>query len=348
MRPVAIAGTAALSAFGAGTRGIAAALERGAALPGMPADAPLANPRARKMMSRAAYYAARCLAALLHEVGWAEAREEIGCFLGVGASGGTMDDMIALIDASIVDGELSMPRFGDRGLAACNPLLAFQLMNNFTMCHGAILEHLGGPNGAFFSRGSGTIAAVAEAVHAVSSGDCDRAICGGADTPTHPVTMAELQREGFLARGMAPADGVGLLAIHASGAGAGAGAVAGAVAGAGAGAVIEHCDHVDGRGRTIAASVDAVLRTAPVGAFDALVIAPWGPEIAEALVAWATAARAPRVVDVRALGETVAAGPALAAIAAADAVADGAARVLVLTAGIDGDVGAIVIARGAG
>lgn len=335
MRPVAIAGTAALSAFGAGTRGIAAALERGAAMPGMPADAPLANPRARKMMSRAAYYAARCLADLLREVGWAERREDIGCFLGVGASGGAMDDMIALIDASIVDGELSMPRFGDRGLAACNPLLAFQLMNNFTMCHGAILEQLGGPNGAFFSRGSGTIAALAEAVHAVRSGDCDRAICGGADAPTHPVTIAELQREGFLARGMAPADGVGLLAIHAAG------------AGAGAGGVIDHCDHVDGRGRTIAESVGAALGTAPVGACDALVIAPWGPEIAEQLVAWATAARVPRIVDLRALGETVAAGPALAAIAAADAVADGAARVLVLTAGIDGDVGAIVIARGA-
>ena len=66
-------------------------------------------------------------------------------------------------------GELRGRGFSSAGSArgarsACNPLFAFQLMNNFTLCHGAIRGGLGGPNGAFFSRGAGTVRALAEAV----------------------------------------------------------------------------------------------------------------------------------------------------------------------------------------
>ena len=102
--------------------------------------------------------------------------------------------MIALLDESIEGGAFSLARFGEHGLGACNPLLAFQLMNNFTMCHGAILEGVGGPNGALFSRGAGTTAALIQAVHAIRQEDCDHAVAGGADSATHPVTRAELAR----------------------------------------------------------------------------------------------------------------------------------------------------------
>src|SRR5262249_11982200 len=142
-----------------------------------------------------------------------------------------------LLDASIVDGTFSLARFGDRGLAACNPLLAFQLMNNFTMCHGAIFEGLGGPNGAVFSRGAGTIAAIAEAVYAVRSGDCDRAIAGGADAPTHPVTLAELARDGFVSRGLVAADAAALVALE--------------VAANGSQIVIDGCGIASGRARPL-------------------------------------------------------------------------------------------------
>ena len=133
---VPIVGAAAIAAHGDGWRGLGeAALAMTAGthvkLPGIPAETPLSTPKARKMMSRGAYLAARCLADLLADVTWR--RGNVGYFLGVGASGGSLDDVTALLDASIVDGELSLPRFGDRGLAACNPLLAFQLMNNFTI-----------------------------------------------------------------------------------------------------------------------------------------------------------------------------------------------------------------------
>lgn len=341
-RAVAIARTEALSMFGAGARGLGHALATGAALPGLPDETPLANPRARKMMSPAAYLAARCLGDLLRQLAWTEHRERIGYFLGVGASAGSLGDFMALVDASLVDGAYSLEAFGRRGLAACHPLLAFQLMNNFTMCHGAIFEGLGGPNSAVFSRGAGTVTALCEAVYAIGSGECERAITGGADAPTHPATVAELARDGFIARGLAPADAAGLIALEVCDAARG-----GPV-------LIDGCGIASGRGRPIAdavseATLAANLTDAVDVAVDVVVVAPWGPPAAEALRSFA-AARCPRspIVSTSALGEALAASAALAVIAAADLL-EGAAhrRALVLTLGVDGDPGAIVLSRGA-
>ena len=281
-------------------------------------EVPLANPRARKMMSRAAYLAARCLADLLRDTGWAH--EDLGYYLGVGASGGALDDFMALLAESVVDGAFSLPRFGERGLAACNPLLAFQLMNNFTLCHGAILEGVGGPNSALFSRGAGTVAAIAEAVHAVASGECARAITGGADAPTHPATVAELAREGFVAQGLRVTDAAGLLALEAGG----------------AGPRIAHCALASGRGRPVADALAEVTRG--VERIDLVAIAPWGPPADDALRSFATRYAAPVIATAT---ESLAATAALAVIAAAAQLERG--RALVLTLGIDGDPGAIVL-----
>lgn len=311
------------------------AITHTAAVSGSGTEAPLANPRARKMMSRAAYLAARCLAELLRDTQWP--RERTGYFLGVGASGGSLDDIMALLDHSIRDGAFSLLRFGDRGLAACNPLLAFQLMNNFTMCHGAILEGLGGPNSAVFSRGAGTIAAIAEAVHAVRSGECERAIAGGADAATHPVTVAELARDGFLGQGLAPADGCGLVALATASPGEAA-------------AVIEGCAHASGRGRPVCDAVGDALSRAQLAAdaaIDAVVIAPWGPPAANALRSVAALRHpAATVVDLSARGESLAASAALAIIAAVERLASAPGRVVVLTLGVDGDPGVAVLSRG--
>jgi 3-oxoacyl-(acyl-carrier-protein) synthase len=361
---VAIVGAAALSSYGEGWRGLGRALAAGARPPaaGIHAEDPDAEPaarrKARKMMSRGAYLAARCLGRLLGEVAWTAAeRERAGYFLGVGASGGSLDDVIALLDASIADGAFSLARFGEQGLAACNPLLAFQLMNNFTLCHGAILEGIGGPNGAIFSRGAGTTAALIEAVHAIAEGECERAVAGGADSAIHPVTRAELQRDGFLARGLVPAEGGGLVALAAAEGGGGepaglavieglaiASGAGGDAAAAGAGVSPPDAAAIDEA--VAAAMAMSGRRTEDV---DCLVLAPWGPPAGEALRAWAaTAAPGAGVVDISAgFGDALAATPALAWIATLDLiVAQRARRALVLAAGTDGDVGAALFAGG--
>ncbi len=297
-----------------------------------PVEDPLATPRARKMMSRSAYLAARCLADLLPSTD--SERSTIAYYLGVGGSAGSLEDVTRLLDASIAGEVFSLPAFGDRGLAACNPLLAFQLMNNFTMCHGAILEGLGGPNGAIFSRGAGTIAALAEAVHAVRSGEVACAITGGADVATHPVTIAELARDGHLARGMVPADGAALIALAPST--------------ARNDVIIEGCAHASGRGRPIADALDdALARCRASGTPSQVVLAPWGPPAADALASYATT-RFPnlRPIDTSTRGETLAASAAFAVVAGIDGLGDTPGRSIILTLGVDGDPGVVVLSRG--
>jgi len=317
MTPVAIVASAALGPYAAGAS---------------PVETPLATPRARKMMSRSAYLAARCLADLLPAI--SADRTAIAYYLGVGGSAGSLDDVTRLLDASIAGEVFSLPAFGDRGLAACNPLLAFQLMNNFTMCHGAILEGLGGPNGAIFSRGAGTIAALAEAVHAVRAGDASCAITGGADVATHPVTLAELARDGHLARGMVPADGAALIALGPST--------------SNDDVIVEGCAHASGRGRPIADAIDdALARSRASGTPNKVVLAPWGPPATDALVSFA-ATRFPnvRAIDTSARGETLAASAAFAVVAGIDALGGAPGRAVVITLGVDGDPGVVVLSRG--
>ena len=361
-RRVAIAGVAAISRFGANARGLGNALRERAVLPGLPAESALANPKARnarKMMSRGAYLAAAALADVMTEVGWtAEQREDAGYYLGVGASGGSLDDVSALLDASLQP-TFSLPAFGEQGLAACNPLLAFQLMNNFALAHGAIFESLGGPNGALFSRGSGTTAALIEAVHAIRCGDCDRAVAGGADSATHDVTRAELVREGFVARGLIPSEGAAVLALALAATDlstATSTTIPTSLEGRSS-VLVEGAAIASGHGRAFAAALDDATTRAlaeaglhdGVGAgdlMDIVVIAPWGPPVIDASLS-ALRGRFPSaaIVDTSALGATLAAGPALAWIAAFDLLQPGQ-RAIVIDAGVDGDVGAVVLHAG--
>jgi hypothetical protein len=219
-RAVYLAGAAALTPFGAGWRDLAARIAGGAApasadVPALaPGDDPC-EPRHRKMMSRAAYLAAAVVRAALREAAVAALDlppAELGCFLGVGASGGEIPELEAILRESVAGGAFRLDRFGDAGLRAANPLFAFQLMNNFTLCHAAILAGLEGPNAAFFSRGAGTVRALREAAFAVADGDAPAALAGGADSALYPVTAFELARAAAHAR---PSEAAAVLTLSA-------------------------------------------------------------------------------------------------------------------------------------
>ncbi len=294
----------------------------GTAIVDRTSDLTAVAPRARKMMAPAAILATAAVDRLLRDLAWDD-RSDIGCYLGVGASGGAIEDFIALLRESLAEGAFSTARFGSRGLAAANPLLAFQLMNNFTMCHAAIHAQLGGPNGALFSRGAGTVHAIAEAVHAVASGDCDRAIAGGADAPTHPATIAELACAGHAhpVRDAAAVLGLSL-------------AMPGSV-------VVERCRVASGRERPIATALDAAV--GEPSAVALAVIAPAGPRADDALRSW-LAARASHARVVMCPDDSLAAGMANALVTAVHLTRSGE-RALVLGLGVDGDPSAIVLAR---
>ncbi len=341
---VAVVGAAAVSAFGLGWRGLGDAVLAGtplrstthalaathpgveaAEVPPLPPAQDAGDGRQRKLMSRGARLAAVVMREALRDAHWSEGREEIGAFLGVGASGGTMEELTAMLRASIEGGVLSMERFGREGLAACNPLFAFQLMNNFTLCHGAILEGVGGPNGAFFSRGAGTVRALREAVATVASGECERALAGGADSALHPVTWAELGREAFTARGLVPGEGAGLLALSSR-------------PEEPALAHVERCEVLprEGLSRALAGGH---------GGVDLVLTAAWEPLLAETLGNEAVRLGLRASDTVRVLGEALAASPALAWAAAVELLVGGRARrVLVLSLGVDGEVGLVELA----
>lgn len=355
-RPVPIVGAAAVSAYGLEWRGLSrivrsnrcapvASTELGATHPGTPSfevqalarATSVAEKRARLLMSRSAVLAAMATSAVLGDAGWSEPLEDVGFYLGVGASGGSLDQLTSMLAASVENHRLSLTRFGNQGLLACNPLFAFQLMNNFTLCHSAILHGTQGPNAAFFSRGTGTLIALLEAVEAILDGECDRALAGGADSSVHAVTWAELVRDGWAERGLVPGEGAALLAL------------ARPATSERAHGFLDYAAVAACRTRPLLQALADAQPELGCASIDAVVLAPWGPPARAALVAFTDAALPGRpVVDVeRALGESLAASPALAWAVALDLMAtEGLDRVLILSHGLDGDLGVVTIRSG--
>jgi 3-oxoacyl-(acyl-carrier-protein) synthase len=341
VRPVYVRGAAAVSAFGFGWRGLGCALRdhgldyapsqqlarsHGRVLASEVATIPAeldVDPRARKLMSHPARLAAVALRLALHDADLQPTdREQCALYLGVGASGCSMDELARMLAASIDEEQFQLDRFGKDGLAACNPLFAFQLMNNFTMCHGAILNGTAGPNGAFYSRGTGTVAALAEAHWLVGSGECEFAIAGGADSALHPVTWSQLRGDGYAELGLVPGEGAGLLVLSAS-----------------PHAALATVERTECVGSRVAAESAAGL-LADAGRDDLIVIAPWGTPAREL-----AGSRAHLDIS-HGLGDALAAGPALAWCAALDLLQAGSCkRAFILGAGIDGGLGLVVLGR---
>ncbi|MDP2304754.1 MAG: beta-ketoacyl synthase N-terminal-like domain-containing protein [Pseudomonadota bacterium] len=178
--------------------------------------------RVRRQMSRGAWLAALAVHDAL--AGAALLRAEVdpartAAFLAVGAATGALDDVLRILAASTTEDHagLDLERFARRGVAACNPLLAFQLMNNFTLCHSAIREGLQGPSGAFFDGAGGGPWGAGEpaATHALREGiralaDVPWALVGAADSLLHPVTRFERAQAGL---GGVPGEGAVVLLL---------------------------------------------------------------------------------------------------------------------------------------
>ncbi len=337
----AIVGLSAVSAHGLDWRGLAQALASGTLRPApsrqlasshpatlasevaaIPPAREVGDAKTRRLMSRAAHLAALAMRDALDDAGWTTGREEIGCFLGVGSSGGPMEELAAILRASVrgqgPEATIDWPRFCKEGLAAAHPLLAFHLLGNFVLCHGSILAGLGGPNRAFYSRGAGTVTALVEACWALKEGECSRTLWGGADSALHLATFVELSLEGRLARGWTPGEGAAVLALAAD-----------------AERPLAWLEGASVQPGDLAALTDGA---------DLAILAPWGPPAREALRDLVPAQA--QVLDLStSLADPLAAGPALACAAAVDALGS-ARRAVVLVRGVDEVTAAVRLARG--
>lgn len=360
-QPIALMSAAVASALGFEWRGLAQAMASNtielkpaesllrshpgtaaAEVPAIPKELDAGDVRVHRQMSRAARLAAVCVRRALTEACFDPPRDDIGYFLGVGASGGAVSDLLAVLRESLDGRRVSMAKFGEAGLLATNPVSTFQLLNNFTLCHGAILEGTRGPNGAFFSRGGGTVLALQEALAALLEGDCARVLAGGADTALHPVTWAELVREGVANDGFVPGEGAGIFALQV-------GEHADAMA------YVRHCSvHFIGRPGNLREPDEDCLGDrlrglrAQMGDVDWIVLSPWGGGARVALqsILPSIFSSSNRWDITKILGDSLAAGPALAWAAALDALhSERAGRALVVNAGIDGHLGMVLLSR---
>lgn len=343
MKPVTVVAASAVSARGLGWRGLGKALLSGekaatpcealggilaAQVPVLP-TAQDVEPRQRKLMSRGARLSCVAARQLFLEAP-SLPREETGFFLGVGASGGAVEELEAMLDASFSEERFDLGRFGSAGLGACNPLFAFQLMNNYTLCHAAIREGLRGPNAAIFSRGVGTVLALAEAYQAVASGECGTALGGGADSALHPVTWAEMRRDGEA--DAVPGEGAALLALASEG-------------DVRPLATLERCEVHPGR-KGLALALESAKRSLLDLRPERVVLAAT-PKRSSAAWELASSVCPDSVLDAAGLfGEALAASAALATVVAVDLLQDGEVRrAAVLVAGPDGEVGLVGLSR---
>jgi hypothetical protein len=328
----AIVGAGAVSALGLGWRGLGRALREGAArfseVPPLPPgdDVPA---KTRKLMSRAAHLSALAMREALRDAGWTDRLEEVGCYAGIGGGGGPPEALESILGASLVDGRLDPRRFVEDGLGTTNPLVAFHLLNNYVLCHGAILCGLGGPNAAFHSRGAGTHTALEEALWALSDRDCSRTLIGGADCALHPGTRLELLVDGRDGEGFVPAEGAAFLALAAEA--------------ERPLATIEACRCSGADGRPELAPLLDELPEVEVG----LTVIAGGATSTRARLLPELQRRWPRAahLDLGAvLGDALAATPALGWVAALDLLQEKtAAHACVVNVGVDGSLGAVLL-----
>ena len=285
------------------------------------------EPRSRKFMSHPARLAAVALNLLLEQTNWSrEIRQDTAFYLGVGASGAALSELEAMLDASIQNHKFSLDDFGAKALNACNPLFAFQLMNNFTLCHAAILHGIGGANSAFYSRGTGTVAALQEAQWQIASNAANFAVAGGADSALHPVTWAQLSQTSQIV----PGEGAALLALSEQS--------KSALAELGRVDFVSHLTSLP----------KLLTQMAAVGELDLLLLAPCNAEKRQNLQTATTGFALPTLDISLLLGEALAATPALAWCAALALLTNttlSCSRIFIISAGLDEGAGLVEIRR---
>jgi 3-oxoacyl-[acyl-carrier-protein] synthase II len=332
----------------------------GGAVPAIPASHEVGDHKLHRLMSRGARLGSIAARAALEHAGLdGEARERAGWFYGVGASGSEPAEIAAVVGASLDDEHAwSERRLCERGLKVFHPLRTFALMPNMTLCHSAIALGVRGPSAAVFSRGVGTVDALAMAALALADGECSTAIAGGADTALDCLTWAELVREGHVERGLLAGEGAGAIVVARSTERAIAWITGTAIRAAGsdpARAIREVLDDVGPADSYLVAAwgaigdaarsvISQIWRRAGADTTGALGrLAPAGTtRSAPSTDDSGEPSGAQRILDQCAvIGDALAAAPALAWCAAIDLVRDGHHAVVALSSGVDGEVAAV-------
>ncbi|MDR0737270.1 MAG: hypothetical protein LBF51_10680 [Zoogloeaceae bacterium] len=143
--------------------------------------------------------------------------ERIGLYAGVGLTAMDMDGSVSFLRKSFgEDGAFSHNAFTQKGLRAIHPLWSFHSLANMPACIVSVLEGIKGDNGLYTPWEDQSAFALIEAAHALGRGDIDCAVVLASDTPSHPASLVELARAGYLAPTEIAADGAACLVLERS------------------------------------------------------------------------------------------------------------------------------------
>jgi 3-oxoacyl-(acyl-carrier-protein) synthase len=115
----------------------------------------------------------------------------------VGSGGGTYTsnyDYLGLMHETACD----LPAFGRELANYVTPMWLLQNLPNNVLCHVGIRQQLKGTNACITNQCAGSVLAVAEAALAVATGEADRALATGHDTPFEPEMVLYYHKLGLL------------------------------------------------------------------------------------------------------------------------------------------------------
>ncbi|MDR1887932.1 MAG: hypothetical protein LBQ81_00855 [Zoogloeaceae bacterium] len=194
------------------------AAQRVAHMPALDIGVYVPDRRMRKFMSRQAELAAVAARQALKQAAPLErgiAPERIGLYAGVGLTAMDIDTSIRLLKKSLDEaGAFSHEAFAREGLRAIHPLWSFHSLANMPACIVSVLEGIKGDNGLYTPWEDQTAFALIEAAFALGRGDIDCAVVVASDTPSHPASLAELTRGGYLAPTEIAADSAACLVLE--------------------------------------------------------------------------------------------------------------------------------------
>lgn len=125
----------------------------------------------------------------------AQFNDRSGIYTGSGAANyGCNYDFFPAMAAAGGD----LKKFGAEFSQSVNPMWLLRNLPNNVLCHVGIRHQFKGPNACVTNHCAGGVLALAEAAAGISSGEADRAVAVGHDTPCEAETVYNFQRLGLL------------------------------------------------------------------------------------------------------------------------------------------------------
>ncbi len=121
--------------------------------------------------------------------------DRTGVFVGSGA--GSYQDQYDFFPL-LTRAEGNVTRFGSELMQAVNPLWLLRVLPNNVLCHMGIIYGFRGPNACISNHSLSGMLAVAEAAAALRSGEVDRAIAVGHQSPVEPQAVQYFDSLGLL------------------------------------------------------------------------------------------------------------------------------------------------------